>query len=288
MKIGTAPEITVGAIGIIALLSVGIHQIILPKFFGTKHTASSVQTEAPSGLAEMEVNQQTEDSKNQRQFSDKEMEQINNFFAQFDATDAQSDMGEVPASTESKTEYATTDTDAESEDTEQSAEEVMNAYLDAFKNRDFEALLPLVTRSVKEQFEGISPLNGGFPEETIDDIVNKIDDIVNDNDMGKYMVDSARWRLLELMDSDRLVQTMQEQMLEIYGGTEIVGSEYVEDEFHFRLRMPMLRIQLPEPDTLDIERPEMPESPGVEQLIKMQKVDGVWQIYRIDGYEALN
>ena len=123
MKIGTAPKITVGAIGIIALLSVGVHQIILPKFGGSKNTVSSVQTEAPSELAETDANQETEEGKKQPQISDQDMEQINNFFAQFDDADTQSETGEARPSTESNTALATTDTDPASEDTQTADEQ---------------------------------------------------------------------------------------------------------------------------------------------------------------------
>ena len=123
MKIGTAPKITVGAIGIIALLSVGVHQIILPKFGGSKNTVSSVQTEAPSELAETDANQETEEGKKQPQISDQDMAQINNFFAQFDDAGTQSDIGEARPSTESNTTLTTTDTDPASEDTQTADEQ---------------------------------------------------------------------------------------------------------------------------------------------------------------------
>ncbi len=88
MKIGTAPKITIGAIGIIALIFVGVHQMILPKFFAPKDNASSVQTEAPSEApAETETSQETKNRQTRHQISDQDMEQINNFFAQFDVSD---------------------------------------------------------------------------------------------------------------------------------------------------------------------------------------------------------
>ena len=72
MKIGTAPKITVGAIGIIALLSVGVHQVILPKFEG-KNTASSVQTDASSKeRVETEANQETKNRQPRHQISDQD------------------------------------------------------------------------------------------------------------------------------------------------------------------------------------------------------------------------
>ena len=123
MKIGTAPKITVGAIGIITLLFVSVHQVILPKFFGSKNTVSSVQTEAPSELAETDANQETEEGKKQPQISDQDMAQINNFFAQFDDAGTQSDIGEARPSTESNTTLTTTDTDPALEDTQTADEQ---------------------------------------------------------------------------------------------------------------------------------------------------------------------
>ena len=294
MKIGTAPKITVGAIGIIALLSIGVHQIISPKFFGSKDNIASVQTEAPSGpLVETEANPETKDGVKQPQISDKEMAQINNFFAQFDDAEAQSDAGETEPSTESNTKYATTDTDAASEHTERSAEEVMDAYLEAFKNYDIERLLPLVIGSAQEHFEGsLRRLNGDS-----DEIVNKIDDLVNkmDKDIIEGMseaevADRARSMLLEAMENQDRIEK-QKAIQELVGRAELVSSEYVGEEFHFRLKIPIPKIELPElpelPDTLDIEIPEIPEMPelpeSVETVIKMQKVDGAWRIYNVGG-----
>ena len=124
MKIGTAPKITVGAIGIIALLFVSVHQVILPKFFGSKDTASSVQTEAPSEApAETETSQETKNRQTRHQISDQDMEQINNFFAQFDDADTQSETGKAQPAIESNTAIATTDTDGVSEGTQTADEQ---------------------------------------------------------------------------------------------------------------------------------------------------------------------
>ena len=154
MKIGTAPKITLGAIGLVGLLfiGIGVHQIILPKFSGSKDTVASVQAEAPSAeIVEMDTNQETENRENQPQISDQDMEQINNFFAQLNVADTQSDAGTVQSATESKTELATTDTDATSEDTEQSAEDVMNAYLDAYNTNSEKSNLFC---SINEKWKG--------------------------------------------------------------------------------------------------------------------------------------
>ncbi len=274
MKIGTAPKITIGAIGIIALLFVGVHQMILPKFFGSKDTASSVQTEAPSEqLVETETNPETEESVKQPQISDKDMEQINNFFAQFDDAGAQSEAEEARPSTESNTELAITDTDEASEDTEQSAEDVMNAYLEAYKNLDFEALLPFVTGTAREQVESNLRILSKEPEDYINDIVDK---------MPEELVDSARQMMLESLQDSKFQEMRREMTQSMFGQTEIVSSEYVGDEFHFRLRISMPEIERPEmPELPGMPKlPEMPEIPeSINHLVKMQKVDGVWRIY---------
>ena len=283
MKIGTAPKITVGAIAIVGLIFVGIgvHQIILPK--DVKDTASSVQPTAPSEeLVETDTNQEADNRENQPQISDQDMEQINNFFAQLDETDMQSDTRSTQSPTESKTAPATTDTDMSTEDTEPSAEEMMTAYVEAFKNADFEALFPLVTGTATKQVEEVLlSLSGEVSEEFINGLVDNMPE-----GMSEEMVDNTLQMMLKVLQDPEMqaerreqAQKMYEQM---YGQAEIVSSEYVGDEFHFRLRIPMPKIEMPKlPETLAIKIPEMPES--IEHLVKMQKVEGAWRIYDMTG-----
>ena len=294
MKIGTAPKITVGAIGLVGLLfiGIGVHHI-LPKSDSAKDTAASIQAEAPSeALVETNTNQETENRENQPQISDKEMEQIKGFFAQLEAEDTQSDGGTMQSPTESKAEAATTDTDAGLENTEQSAEDIMNAYLDAYKNGDYEALLPLATGSAKAELEGFLRLlsgDSGFLQEAMDNV--NIDDILSNMDkdaipegMSKAELADQAFQMMPRM-MPQVMQGMTEMMREMYSGAEVVSSEYVGEEFHFRLRVPMPKIDMPElPDTLKTRMPEMPEMPeSVEQLVKMQKVDDAWRIYDQGG-----
>ena len=289
MKIGTAPKITVGAIGLVGLLfiGIGVYQIIVPKSGGAKDTVVSVQAEAPSEeRVETDTNQETKDGKNQPQISDQDMEQIKGFFAQLEAEDAQSDGGTVQSPTESKTERATTDTDAASEDTEQSAEDVMNAYLDAYKNFDFEALLPLATGTARKNLEGLLRLLNGDGE-FLQEAMNNVDDVVNNMDKDAIPEGMSKAELADeaFQMMPQVMQGMTEMMQEMSSGAEIVSSEYVGDEFHFRLSVPMPKIEMPQlPATMKIEMPEMPELPeSIEQLVKMQKVDGAWRIYDTDG-----
>ncbi|RKU10714.1 hypothetical protein C6502_10845 [Candidatus Poribacteria bacterium] len=78
-----------------------------------------------------------------------------------------------------------------------------------------------------------------------------------------------------------MLQTAKKMMRptfkQTYGQAEVVSSEHVGDEFHFRLRIPMPK--LPEIPQVPgrVEMPKLPES--MERLVKMRKVDGVWQIY---------
>ena len=99
----------------------------------------------------------------------------------------------------------------------QSAEDVMNAFVDAFKNLDAEVIRSILTEDVRETFE--------------DDFVDAPEDV-------------------------------RTQMRQILRHMEVLSSEYVGDEFHFRLRVP--------------------GSHPSEVSVKMRKVEGIWRIYDIE------
>ncbi len=100
---------------------------------------------------------------------------------------------------------------------EQSAEDVMNTFVEAFKNLDAETILPMLTEDARETF--------------------------GDN----------------FQDMPEDVRT---QMRQILNQMEVLSSEYVGDEFHFRLRVP-------------IAQPP-------EKSVKMRNVEGIWRIYDIE------
>ena len=100
---------------------------------------------------------------------------------------------------------------------EQSAEDVMNAFVEAFKKLDAEIIHPMLTGDARETFEGDFE---GMPED---------------------------------------VRTQISQML---SQIQILSSEYVGDEFHFRLRVP--------------------GGAPPEVSVKMRKVEGVWLIYDVE------
>ena len=97
---------------------------------------------------------------------------------------------------------------------EQSAEDVMNAFVKAFKNLDAETLRSMLTGDASETFE---------------------------SDFGDVPED------------------MRTQISQMLSQMEVLSSQYVGDEFHFRLRVPM--------------------APRPEVSVKMRKVEGIWLIY---------
>ena len=99
---------------------------------------------------------------------------------------------------------------------EQSAEDVMNAFVEAFKNLDVETLLPMLIGDARETFEG---------------------------DLGNVPED------------------MRPHISQLLSQMEVLSSEYVDDEFHFRLKMP--------------------GGTPPEVSVKMQKMEGAWFIYGI-------
>ena len=99
----------------------------------------------------------------------------------------------------------------------QSAEDVMNAFVKAFKDLDSETIRPMLTGDARET------LASGF------------EDVPED---------------------------MRAQISQMLSQMEVLSSQYVDDEFHFRLRMPMA------------QPPEV--------SVKMRKVEGVWLIYHAE------
>ena len=97
---------------------------------------------------------------------------------------------------------------------EQSAEDVMNTFVEAFKNLDAETMDSMLTEDARGTFGG----DFNVPE------------------------------------------NMRAQISQMLSSMEVLSSEYVGDEFHFRLKVPA----------------------GPPELsIKMRKVEGIWRIYDI-------
>ena len=132
------------------------------------------------------------------------------------------------------------------------AEKVMNAYVEAYRNLDIEAMLPYVTGTAQEMVKSYMGLFRGEWAEKL------------------YNV----WRTEE--KADGVIQTLKNAVLNpdvqpMFRQAEVVSSEFVGDEFHFQLRMPRLEV--------DEELLNKSETPY--PTLKMQKENGVWKIYEI-------
>ena len=283
MKVGTVPKITAGAVAIIVLAFIGTRQFISSKEESSPSVkvVTSTPTEAENSVAQTDtvrkgaVSAPFPDDK--PQITAKEMEQIEDFFAQLDEADAQSetDTSHLPTDGASGQDSETSDigSSVASESTTQSAEEVMNAYVEALKNADFEAILPFVTGTVKESIKfGLRVLGGEFPEELVNqqvnDAVKAIEDATSEpmseearEEMREEMIQSMRTALGSLQAQDTLAKAREK-----FSQIEIVRGEYAGDEFHFRLEG------------------SMSDNPGnTGLLLKMRKVDGDWLIYDQEG-----
>ncbi|MDE0042970.1 MAG: sigma-70 family RNA polymerase sigma factor [Candidatus Poribacteria bacterium] len=263
MKIGTVPKITTGVITIIVIVFIGSHQLLSPKDGPSSSIKATVSTTSEPEQSDADIETSLErvvtapKRVNQPQISAEEMEQIEDFFTQLEAADAKSETEQL-TEVESKQDAdgrVAAKADALTENTEQSAEEVMNAYLEALRDLDIDGMRSVMVGNARENLEAYVPmLSGELPEE----ILSLFDD------MPEEVVELMLPMMREMMPK------MLKQML---SQAEIVSSEYVGDEYHFRVRIPPPEV--PVPDGFEI--PEMLVIP--DSVLKMRKEDGKWRIY---------
>ena len=217
------------------------------------------------------------------QISAEEMQQIEDFFAQLDEADARSGVDRSQLPSESETKSSTTDTNASAESTGFSAEELMDVYVEAYRNHDYEALLPYVTGTARDGVETFMHMfSGGIEEEYLNTVVDLIPEVMPEG-TSEETADGAIQGIEEIVHGPM----MQEYIQSMFRQVEVMSSEYVGDEFHFQLRLPMPKIEMPDlsdmPDIPGLELPKIPEMPempeSIDMTVKMQKVDGSWQIY---------
>ena len=270
MKVGTVPKITVGIAALVALIFigfVGVRQINAPtveeRVYLTpwEDGTPRPQNNAEDLAAQTDSAQDAANRDNQSQISTEGLE-LDDFSGQSEDTDPEqfATEGEFESDTDQSF-FA--DISVLLDDEGRSAEEVMNVYVEAHKNADFEALIPLVTEAARERIERLLGLFGGeLPEEFVNNMV----------DRGIPMTPE------EIQDTG-IMAKVQGIFSQMYGQVEVVSGEYVGDEFHFQTRIPMP--ELPEmPQVPGLELPEIPELPeSMDSLVKMRKVNGVWQIY---------
>ena len=252
MKFGTVPKITAGAVVIIVLAFIGTRQFISSKEDSSPLVdfVASTPNETAHSVTQTDTARKgavTAPSREDKpQISAEEMEQIEDFFAQLDESDAQ--LGVNTSQSQTDTEIAqnadeniTVDTDAfaeHAEHTEHTAEDVMNTFVKAFKIMDFEAMDPLMTGVAKERFNEAAAM--GFPLMAPE----------NAPDMPAEMR-----------------QVVEQTVLEHFSRLEVVSSKYVGDEFLFGLGAPPPKI----PGVSKVNAPN--------KIYKMRKENGVWRIY---------
>ena len=258
MKVGTVPKITVGAAALIALIFIGyigVRQMNGPTaeervYLSPWEDGTARPRNNPEGLP-TDTTQDAESRGTQPQIAAAEsaagMESIDDFFGQPEETDTAqfATDGEFDLDTEQR---LTTETSASSESISESAEDVMDAYVGAFRNSDFKAMHSLMTEGMIHRPQTVIGVQtvGGHPDGEHPDVEEKTRQLE---------------QLLNQLSRKRRSQA------------EVVSNEYVGDEFHFRFRTPASEI----PDILD--QGEVVVFPSEERLIKMRKENGAWRIY---------
>ncbi len=275
MKVGTVPKITAGAVAIIVLAFIGTRQFISSKEDSSPSVeiVASTPTESETSVAQTDTARKGAVSaplpENKPQISAEEMLQIEDFFDHLEGADEQSETQASQLATDGASnqdsESGETDSSVASEGTILSAEEVMNAYVEALKNVDLEETLPFVTGAYRDHIEtSLRFLGGEFPEEFVNETLNAIEDNFPEG-VPEALVEKTRESVIQsILKGLDAIQTPegQSKMREGYSQIEIVSSEYVGDEFHFRLEAPTS---------------DSPRNTGF--VLKMRKVDGEWRIY---------
>ena len=213
MKVGTVPKITVGAAALIALIFIGfvvVRQMNAPiveerVYLSPWEDGTARPQNSTEGLPTGTI-QDAGSGGTQPQIVTIEsaagVESIDDFFDQPDETDMAQFATETELERDAEQDF-TTDISASSESMGQSAEDVMYAYLEAYKNVDGDALYSLMTEEHRRGHR--------------------------DN----YASDEPPLELVE-----KTLELVHERNSQ----AEIVSSKYVGDEFHFRLTAPALDI----------------------------------------------
>ena len=187
MKIGTVPKITVGIVVLIALIFIG--------FIGVRQmTAPTVEervylspwedgTERPRNSSEdlasqTDSDQDTANRDNQSQIAAEGLE-LDDFSGQSKDTDPEQFATEAEFDSDTDQSFFA-DISVLLDDEGRTAEEVMNAYVEALRSLDAEGIRSLVTGAAKQEFEsGMLPvLNGELPKDMEDMYYSVIHDIL--------------------------------------------------------------------------------------------------------------
>ena len=277
MKVGTVPKITVGAAALIAVIFigfVGVREIRAPKVEERVYLSpwedgtARPRNSSEQLITQTDSTQGTENQDNQPQIasaaSAEGRELIDDLFAELNETDLSQFATEVDFDLDAE-ESLTADTSMLLDDAGQSAEDVMNEFVEALRNADFEAIRQLLTADMRRGL----PDDSEIPIE-IREVRHEVDGVVQ-------------------ATAEEEIRQLEPEMVEFFrealSQSSVVSSEYVDDEFHFLLRMlapPASRI----PKILDngergVEIVDISVSvtPPPDSLIKMRKEEGVWRVY---------
>ncbi len=277
MKVGTVPKITVGAAALIAVIFigfVGVREIRAPKveervYLSPWEDGTARPRNSPEGLAaQTNSTQDTEVRDNPPQIASAAsaagMESTDDFLGQPEETDTA--QFAIEGESEPDIEQSlTTDTSTLLDGNGQSAEDVMNEFVEAWRNADFEAIRQLLTADMRRGL----PDDSEIPIE-IREVRHEVDGVVQ-------------------ATAEEEIRQLEPEMVEFFrealSQSSVVSSEYVDDEFHFLLRMsapPAPRIpKIPDNGERGVEIVDISVSvtSPPDSLIKMRKEEGVWRVY---------
>ena len=259
MKVGAVPKMTVGAAGLIALIFIGFigmrqmnapiieeRVYLSPWKDGTarpRNNPERFQTNTAQGIKSWNNLPQIAATT-----SAAGTEPIDDFFGEPETTDrAQfATDGEFDRDTEQD---LTTDLSTSSESIDQSAEDVMYAYVEAWRKLDYKAMGSLMTEQYRR--EGHEDPGDG--------------DSINMSDEAPDEVVETRPQLERMVIEERIRERRKQSLL--------VSSEYTGDEFHFRLITPGSEL----PGITDQGMPVFCCT-SIHQ-IKMRRENNMWRVY---------
>ena len=282
MKVGTVPKITAGAVAIIVLAFIGARQFILSKEDSSPSVEVVTSTESANSRTQTDATHKGAVTaplrEDKPQISAEEMGQIEDFFAQLDESDAQSETDTTQLATDAASDRDSdsdnvTDSSIASEAAGLSAEEVMNVYVDAFQNLDFEKVHSLSTGRIKEEWAKAA--TGDFPILAPAELAKLLDGLKTLSDLPVEMRQMAEQQMRSIeqeIRSGAFERKMRSVWLKSLSPQEVVRSEYVGDEFHFELGGPA-------PDMSEILGIEISDVIVPNTLFKMRKENSVWRVY---------
>ena len=281
MKVGTVSKITVGAAALIAVIFIGfigVSQIRAPKveervYLSPWEDGTARPRNRSEGLAvQTDSTQDMESGDTQSQIAAAESTEgrklIDDLLSQPEGMDTAQFATEVEFEPEAEAEQSVpANTSTLLDDEGRSAEDVMYAFVEAWRNSDFKAMHPLLTADMRR---GVPGDDSEFSIETREVRHESSDDIPDE--VHEAMVEEEARQLEPLMVE--LFREMQSQ-------SSVVSSEYVGDEFHFLLRMPAPKIpKIPDSGEQGVEISVSVTSPP-DSLIKMRKEEGYGEFMRV-------